>query len=584
MTPARAAAFDRRAGLKNLPVWARLVGAISVMLAVTWTLMIVLSYAERRDATIGQARDFAESTNQMISATLTGMMITGVVKQRAVFLEQVRESNNIKNLKAFRFGSVITQYGAGDATEGNPGADEAAVMKSGKPSFSVNEKDGYLSAIFPILNSRNFLGKDCMGCHQGAENDVLGAISMQVSLKKAQSELSGFAWRISSIAFGLTLPLLGAIYFCVRRYVSRPLGGEPAAATAVANRIAAGDLTQEVRVQKGDSGSLMAAMAKMQRNLAGIIGKINATAGTIAIASREIASGNADLSQRTEEQASSLEETASSMEELSSTVKQNAENARQANQLAIGASAVAVKGGQVVGEVVGTMSSINASSKKIVDIIGVIDGIAFQTNILALNAAVEAARAGEQGRGFAVVASEVRSLAQRSAAAAKEIKALIGDSVDKVGAGTKLVDEAGKTMGEIVSSVKRVTDIMAEITAASQEQSSGIEQVNQAITQMDQVTQQNAALVEEAAAAAESMQEQTHHLTQAVAVFKLGEAAAGVAVVGGVQAAQKAELPARPALERRGPERATKVARLPQKPAPAQSAARKVVAGGGEDR
>jgi len=349
-----------------------------------------------------------------------------------------------------------------------------AVMNSGKPSFSVNEKEGYMSAIFPVLNSHSYLGKDCMGCHQGAEGDVLGAISMQVSLKKAQAELSGFAWRISLIAFGLSLPLLGAIYYFIRRFVSRPLGGEPAAATAVANRIAAGDLAHDIVAREGDSASLMAAMARMQQNLADIVGQIHDTAEAITTASAEIAAGNADLSQRTEEQASSLEETASSMEELSSTVKQNAENATQANQLAIGASAVAVKGGEVVGQVVETMSSINESSKKIVDIIGVIDGIAFQTNILALNAAVEAARAGEQGRGFAVVASEVRNLAQRSAAAAKEIKTLIGDSVDKVGAGTKLVDEAGKTMEEIVSSVKRVTDIMSEITAASQEQSSGI--------------------------------------------------------------------------------------------------------------
>jgi methyl-accepting chemotaxis protein len=256
--------------------------------------------------------------------------------------------------------------------------------------------------------------------------------------------------------------------------------------------------------------------------------QIKESTETISTASDEIAKGNADLSQRTEEQASSLEETASSMEELTSTVKQNAENARQANQLAVGASDVAVKGGNVVKQVVTTMNGISESSKKIADIISVIDGIAFQTNILALNAAVEAARAGEQGRGFAVVATEVRNLAQRSAAAAKEIKELITDSVGKVDAGSKLVDEAGKTMDEIVSSVKRVTDIMAEITAASQEQSSGIEQVNQAITQMDEVTQQNAALVEEAAAAAESMQEQAGSLLQAVSQFKV-ELEAGMA-------------------------------------------------------
>jgi methyl-accepting chemotaxis protein len=266
------------------------------------------------------------------------------------------------------------------------------------------------------------------------------------------------------------------------------------------------------------------------QQLTGIVRGIKASTDMISTASHEIAAGNEDLSSRTEQQASSLEETASSMEELTSTVLQNAENAKQANQLAAGASDVAVKGGEVIGQVVRTMSSINESSKKITDIISVIDGIAFQTNILALNAAVEAARAGEQGRGFAVVAAEVRTLAQRSAAAAKEIKQLIGDSVHEVDSGTRLVDEAGKTMEQIVSAVKRVTDIMSEIAAASQQQSSGIAEVNQAITQMDQVTQQNAALVEEASAAAESMKQQAQQLVQAVAVFKLAEGAQPAAV------------------------------------------------------
>jgi methyl-accepting chemotaxis protein len=265
----------------------------------------------------------------------------------------------------------------------------------------------------------------------------------------------------------------------------------------------------------------MQALQDMNESLVRIVGQVRSGTDTIATASGQIAAGNMDLSSRTEQQAGALEQTASSMEQLTSTVKQNSASAQQANQLALSASEVAVKGGAVVSKVVDTMGSINESSRKIVDIIGVIDSIAFQTNILALNAAVEAARAGEQGKGFAVVATEVRHLAQRSAAAAREIKSLIGDSVEKVDVGAKLVDQAGATMAEIVESVKRVTNIMSEITVASREQTSGIEQVNQAIMQMDEGTQQNAALVEQAAAAAESLQDQATHLAQVVSVFKL---------------------------------------------------------------
>jgi methyl-accepting chemotaxis protein len=298
------------------------------------------------------------------------------------------------------------------------------------------------------------------------------------------------------------------------------------AAIAVARRVAKGDLTADVQVTtKDEAGQLLEALRDMNNALRGLVTDVIDGSGSIARASDEIASGNLELSSRTEQQASSLEETASSMEELTSTVKQTSDNALHANQLAGSASQVAAKGGVVVREVVDTMASINASSQKIVDIISVIDGIAFQTNILALNAAVEAARAGEEGRGFAVVAGEVRNLAQRSAAAAKEIKALIDDSVGKVGQGSALVAQAGTTMEEIVDSIKRVTDIMGEISAATREQTLGIEQINEAIGQMDQTTQQNASLVEEAAAASETMQQQAARLAEAVRVFRLGETA-----------------------------------------------------------
>ncbi|MQQ99478.1 methyl-accepting chemotaxis protein [Glaciimonas soli] len=321
--------------------------------------------------------------------------------------------------------------------------------------------------------------------------------------------------------------VLTILLYLLSRSIVKSLGGEPAYATHIATRIAEGDLSVAVNVKDNDSSSLLFVMRQMQQYLAQTVRQIRDGSEAITVGTKEIAAGNSDLSARTEQQAASLEETAASMEQLTATVKQNADNARQAGQLAQAASDIAVNGGSVVNQVITTMQGISESSRRITDIIGVIDGIAFQTNILALNAAVEAARAGEQGRGFAVVAGEVRILAQRSAQAAKEIKVLIDDSSSRVSNGSDLASRAGNTMSEVVQSVKRVTDIMDEISSASQEQSSGIAQVNQAVIQMDQVTQQNAALVEQAAAAAISLEDQAHRLNGAVSAFQLNEAAQG---------------------------------------------------------
>jgi len=377
--------------------------------------------------------------------------------------------------------------------------------------------------------------------HRGGEPDVAGMVDrdlhpladnylkalhglrehmarqLQASQSNSKSAAQASQWLLGMAT--LVAMALGALLAVqVTRSIVRPVQRGRQAAENIAN----GDLTQAIAVRSGDeTGQLLQALASMQGKLAAIVGNVRGNAEAVASASAEIAQGNSDLSSRTEQQASALEETAASMEELGSTVRQNADNARQANQLALNASSVAAQGGDVVAQVVDTMKGINDSSKRIADILGVIDSIAFQTNILALNAAVEAARAGEQGRGFAVVAAEVRSLAQRSAEAAKEIKGLIHTSVERVAQGSVLADKAGSTMAEVVTAIRRVTDIMGEISAASSEQSTGVAQVGEAVTQMDQATQQNAALVEQSAAAADSLRTQAEQLVEAVAVFQL---------------------------------------------------------------
>ncbi|EXU80041.1 methyl-accepting chemotaxis protein [Comamonas aquatica DA1877] len=395
-----------------------------------------------------------------------------------------------------------------------------------------------------------------------ATQELVDGEAQQVAA--AETEVNAMFAQLYTLG-AILMVLTVAIATFISWRLSRGIAAGVEQARAVAQRIGAGDLSQDVQIHSGDEiGQLLTALRDMQANLSQVVRSVRHGSDNVATASSEIAQGNQDLSARTESQASALEETSASMEELGSTVKQNADNARQANQLAQNASNVAVQGGQVVAQVVDTMKGISESSAKIADIISVIDGIAFQTNILALNAAVEAARAGEQGRGFAVVAAEVRSLAGRSAEAAKEIKALITASVQRVDQGTSLVDQAGATMNEVVQSIRRVTDIMGEISAASSEQSAGVAQVGEAVTQMDQATQQNAALVEEMSAAATSLHGQAQELVQAVAVFKLGHAAsvAQPAVV------RTAAAPVRPTLAPTPAPRPT--AQLAAKPASAK--------------
>jgi methyl-accepting chemotaxis protein len=504
-------------------IWIQLLTTIGVALLVVWTGVIIWQGHVTRQAALEQATDFSSSMHDATMAGLTGMMVTGTVAQRDVFLDQIKQLGSIRDVRVLRGEAVVKLFGAGTAKDdAKPDALEQQALSSGKAVVQV-ESDAsgeYLRAVRPALASKNYLGKDCTTCHLAPEGTVLGVVSMKVSLDKVNASLADQRFKSIMAALITCIPVLMLIYPFIRNVVTRPLEY----CVMVASGIAKGDLTQKIEVMaNNEMGQLEQALKDMNNSLVTIVQQVRQGTDTIYSASSDIASGNLDLSNRTELQARSLEKTASSMADLSSVVNQNAENARRADQLAHSASDVAIKGGKVVAGVIDTMASINGSSKRIVDIISVIDGIAFQTNILALNAAVEAARAGEQGRGFAVVAAEVRSLAKRSADAAQEIKALIGDSVSKVEAGSSLVQEAGSTMNDIVSSIRHVTDIMGDIAQASASQSGGIEQISASIDEMNQVTQQNAALVEQAAAAAQSLQDQAENLEQVVGAFKLTE-------------------------------------------------------------
>jgi methyl-accepting chemotaxis protein len=517
--------------IRNLPIGQRLTfsfGAV-IILALMLATLSYIRVGHLRDDIIRTNTDLYPKTE--LAHTVKDELNSIMLNMRAMLLNANADENKENEVQIAKSTEVI---GAAldklDKTVRS--ADGRAVLQElaqarqhylgGRNHFSAQIKGGQkdearstLRTELAPLQTAYFAALDKFIAHENNEMETAG--------KQSNEQATQTRLLIAGIAALATLLSIGLALFATRS-ITQPLHE----AVAVARRVADGVLDGVITVNSTDeTGRLLQALQDMNTSLVDIVGEVRRGTDAIATASNEIASGNLDLSSRTEQQASSLEETASSMEELTSTVKQNADNARQANSLATTASSMAVEGGNVVAQVVETMASINQSSKKIADIIGVIDGIAFQTNILALNAAVEAARAGEQGRGFAVVATEVRSLAQRSAAAAKEIKVLIDDSVEKVDSGSKLVEKAGSTMDDVVASVKRVTDIMGEIASATIEQSTGIEEVNRAITQMDEVTQQNAALVEQAAAAAGAMQEQASHLTRAVSVFRLGQEGRG---------------------------------------------------------
>jgi methyl-accepting chemotaxis protein len=497
-----------------------LVVAMVAVAVTVWVMMAQVAHHTEavNNTRVPQLQRIAELELNVTRASLQmrHAMLARTPEEMKEALAEVAAKGQLLEEKLAEFGGAMVTQAGREAFAPMPALfrNFVAVATENVGLIQAGRKD----EAFAFLVDKTIPARNQLLTPLGAEKVRQGSV-LRTELKAVASEAATARNVVLGILVVIGLGLMLFSWYVVR--VLRQLGDEPERLKEVASAVAAGDLATRIELRAGDTDSVMAALGTMRDNLARTVQEVRANADAVASASGEIASGNSDLSARTEQQASSLQQTASSMEELGATVRQNAENARQANQLAIGSSQVAEHGGEMVREVVDTMRGINESSRKIADIIGVIDGIAFQTNILALNAAVEAARAGEQGRGFAVVASEVRTLAQRSADAARQIKGLIEESVGRVDSGTALVDRTGATMQEIVASIRKVTDIVGEISSASAEQSRGVSLVGDAVSQMDRVTQQNAALVEESAAAAESLKQQAGQLVQAVATFRL---------------------------------------------------------------
>jgi methyl-accepting chemotaxis protein len=538
--------------IRNLKIGARLGLAFSLVLVLTVALTVI--GALRLQQVVGAASDMDTT---IYKARLADRWLANSRVNRAMIDARLR-ADDAADAQAI---AAKMKTNSADILRIQQELDKLVVLPAGKALLAEigERRKAYVAArdeVFALQDGGKAdraqverLAEEKMSPALAAYDDAVTRLSERQKRMFDESgdyvEAIAASGRLLLAGFGLlALVLGGALAWWLTRSITVPLRN----AVQLANAVAKGDLSTRVEVRsKDEAGELMAALNTMTDNLNALVTQVRSGADSISTAAGEVASGNLDLSSRTEQQAGSLEESASALEELTGTVAQNADNATKGSELASSASKVAARGGAVVEQVVATMGEINDASKKIVDIISVIDGIAFQTNILALNAAVEAARAGEQGRGFAVVAGEVRTLAQRSATAAKEIKVLIDASVEKVGNGTRLVGEAGATMQDVVASVQRVSDIMSEISAASREQSIGIEQVNGAIAEMDQVTQQNAALVEEAAAATESMQEQAQNLAQAVSVFKLDAGGGGTRMPAAAAPRRPALAAARPA-------------------------------------
>jgi methyl-accepting chemotaxis protein len=526
----------------DLSLQTKLQVVIQPILLVCLSAGQVYSYYNLQDEVVRSATSRGDQIANEIIDSANMLMVTGQianVENRRLLTKKATASGNVEIARIVRAQQVIDQFGPGLPEEGVRDDVQRDAMQ-GKKQYTAmvrdEQNDPALRVVTPYIATKDFHGTDCLSCHAVEAGSVNGASDILINLKPEFDRLRARTMTMLGGQVLLQILLIFAVGFVVKLLVRKPIDSIAESFRALAR----GDLTVDVKVDRKDEiGHLLEAMRTMVASLKKVVSEVRAGVDSVGTASAQIAAGNQNLSSRTEEQASSLQETAASMEQLTSTVKQSADNAKQADQVAASASSAAAKGGEVVDQVVATMGEISAASRKIAEIIDVIDSIAFQTNILALNAAVEAARAGEQGRGFAVVAAEVRNLAQRSGQAAREIKNMINDSVEKVDAGSRLVNDAGASMSEIVGRVKRVSDLIAEITSAAQEQSGGIAQVNEAVLQMDQVTQHNAALVEESAAAAVSLQEQANKLSEAVSVFKLSGAETRHAIAQ-AQAATKA--------------------------------------------